>query len=356
MRKEIGYILAGLTMMCSSCTRSEKQTDLVRIQVVKIDTVVACGQDFVWQYPGRVKAAQDARLAFRVSGTVARVHVDEGDYVRKGQLLAELDATDYRVQLDATEAEYQSVKSEADRVEALYKENGITAVAYDKARYGMKQITAKREHHRNQLAYTKLYAPFNGYVQQRLFEGGETVAAGMPVVSLLCTEHPEVEISIPASAYIRRDQFSTYDCVFDVYPEHAYSLELINIMPRANANQLYTVRFRLADTKADMPTPGMATWVTIRGGGNADGRMWVPGTAVAEEKGDSYIFLYEPKSGAVRKTPVAVERLQTDGRAVVSGELKSGMLVVASGVHRLADGDKVTVLQPKSETNVGGLL
>ena len=92
------------------------------------------------------------------------MHVNDGTYVRKGQLLAELDPTDYQVQLDATEAEYKQIKAEAERVMALYKDNGTTPSANDKAVYGLKQITAKYRHHKDQLGYTRLYAPFSGYI------------------------------------------------------------------------------------------------------------------------------------------------------------------------------------------------
>ena len=96
------------------------------------------------------------------------MYVNDGTYVRKGQLLAELDPADYQIQLDAAEAEYQSVKAEAERVMALYKENVTTPDANDKAMYGLKQITAKYNHAKDQLEYTRLYAPFSGYVQKRL--------------------------------------------------------------------------------------------------------------------------------------------------------------------------------------------
>ncbi len=74
-----------------------------------------------------------------MSGTIQYMHVNDGAYVRKGQLLAELDPTDYQIQLDAAEAEYQSVKAEAERVMALYKENVTTPDANDKAVYGLRQ-------------------------------------------------------------------------------------------------------------------------------------------------------------------------------------------------------------------------
>lgn len=104
-------------------------------------------------------------MAFKLNGTLMQVHVGEGDRVRKGQLIAELDPRDYRLQLEATEAEYLNIKSEAERVMALYADSVGTADAYDKARFGLQQITAKYENARNQLADTKIYAPFDGYVQ-----------------------------------------------------------------------------------------------------------------------------------------------------------------------------------------------
>lgn len=77
---------------------------------------------------------------------------------------------------------------------ALYKENVTTPDANDKAVYGLRQITAKYNHAKDQLEYTRLYAPFSGYVQKRLFDSHETVAAGMPVVSVISEGTPEVEV------------------------------------------------------------------------------------------------------------------------------------------------------------------
>ena len=163
--KRVIFILASIPLFIFvSCTRQEK--GLKKSQTVKIDTVVSADNQTILQFPGKVKAAQDISLAFRVSGTIGKIHVKEGMHVREGQLLAELDPSDYQVQLDATKAEFEQIKAEAERVMALYKENGTTPNANDKAVYGLKQITAKFQHHKDQLEYTRLYAPFNGFVQK----------------------------------------------------------------------------------------------------------------------------------------------------------------------------------------------
>ena len=239
--KQIYLILTGISLiLLSSCTQRTQEAK--GYQTVKIDTIVSADKQTFLQFPGKVKAAQDISLAFRVSGTISKIHVKDGTRVQEGQLLAELDPTDYQVQLDATEAEYQQIKAEAERVMALYKDNGTTPNANDKAVYGLKQITAKYKHHKDQLAYTRLYAPFNGYVQKRLFEAHETIGAGMPVLSMISSGTPEVEINLPAAEYIRRDLFDNYHCTFDIYPGETYPLKLISVTPKANANQLYTMR------------------------------------------------------------------------------------------------------------------
>ena len=136
--KRIYWILASISL-CSLTSCNGSTQDAKGCQTVKIDTVIsASGQSYL-QYPGKVKAAQDISLAFRVSGTIQKIYVKDGARVQAGQLLAELDPTDYQVQLDATEAEYKQIKAEAERVMALYKDNGTTPSANDKAVYGLKQ-------------------------------------------------------------------------------------------------------------------------------------------------------------------------------------------------------------------------
>ena len=170
---------------------------------------------------------------------------------------------DYQIQLDAAEAEYQSVTSGRLRWHCQ-GENVTTPDANDKAMYGLKQITAKYNHAKDQLEYTRLYAPFSGYVQKRLFDSHETIAAGMPVVSIISEGTPEVEINLPAVEYIRRQQFTGCTCTFDIYPGQEYALDLINVTSKANANQLYTMRLQLKKGEAQaLPSPGMNTMVTI---------------------------------------------------------------------------------------------
>lgn len=354
--KQSYLILAGIFFVfLTSCGHHAKEAN--HNPTVKIDTVFAADGQNALQFPGKVKAAQDVNLAFRVSGTIRKVYVDDGTRVKEGQLLAELDPTDYQVQLDATEAEYHQVKAEAERVMALYKENGTTPNANDKAVYGLKQITAKYKHHKDQLGYTRLYAPFSGIVQKRLFDAHETIGAGMPVLSMVSTGMPEVEINLPAAEYIRREQFNTYHCTFDIYPEKVYSLKFLSVTPKANANQLYAMRLQLIPRDLPVPSPGMNTMVTILCDKEINSPLSIPSGAIRKQDGQVQVFVYNPSDGKVHGRSVKVIQLLTNGRSiVVADDLQPGELIVSSGVHHVEDGMVVKPLPGVTKTNIGGLL
>lgn len=345
-------LLLSVLAACNNRTEGTHE-----MQTVKLDTVAATDGQTSLQYPGRVKAAQDVSLAFRVSGTLQKTYVKEGDHVLRGQLLAELDPTDYQVQLDATEAEYRQIKADAERVMALYKENGTTASANDKAMYGLRQITAKYQHHKDQLEYTRLYAPFDGFIQKRLFETHETLGAGMPVLSMIGSSLPEVEINLPAAEYIHREKFSGYHCTFDVYPQKKYRLKLISITPKANANQLYTARLQLLADQQPIPSPGMNTMVTIYCAKENFPQLSVPGSAILQKEGKTQVFVYIPSDQHVELREVTLVRLLNNGRALINSEqLQPGEQIVSSGVHHIKEGEHVKPLPAPGATNVGELL
>ena len=211
-----------------------------------------------------------------------------------------MDSRDYALQLAATEAEYKQVKAEAERVIRLYEKQSVSENDYDKAVSGLQQITAKYNAHRNALADTRLTAPFDGYVQKIHYDAGETVAAGMPVVSLISSSAPEVEINIPASEFIRSDEFETYRCSSEIYPDREFPLELVSISRKANLNQLYTARLRFLPTGPDTPlTPGMSVMVTIGLRSGTTGAVKIPLSAMLEHDGTPAVWVYNPADSTV---------------------------------------------------------
>ncbi|MDE7450966.1 MAG: efflux RND transporter periplasmic adaptor subunit, partial [Alistipes sp.] len=235
----IAILVSGLSLAVGCSGRQEQPRTLPMVQTGVVEPY---GESQKLEFPGRVKAAQEVNLAFKLAGTLQRFLAPEGTHVRQGDVLAQLDPRDYRLQLDAVEAEYRRIKAQAERVMSLYADSAATADDYDKARYGLRQIEAKYRNCKNQLADTELRAPFDGFVQRHLLDRGTVVGAGMPVVSIISGEAPEVEINIPGAEYVRRNEFAAFEGSFDFWPGRRIPLSLLSISPKANANQLYTVR------------------------------------------------------------------------------------------------------------------
>jgi RND family efflux transporter MFP subunit len=349
-------IIAALLPALLLCACAQHGTKTERPRSVKTDTVRAYGATPVSTFPGKVKASADVNLSFKVAGKIAKMHAGEGDFVRKGQALADMDDRDYKVQLAATEAEYQRIKAEADRVIELYKLGSATPNEHDKAVYGLQQISAKYEAHRNALADTRLTAPFDGYVQQRLHDAGETIGAGMPVLSMLEATAPEVEINIPASEFIRRREFAGFTCTVDTYPGTVYSLALRGITQKANLSRLYTVRLKMKKEEAPLPAPGMTAMVEIQYKAGASALLSVPYTAVFECNAASHVWIYSPGSQTVSARKVKIAELLNSGTVVISEGIRAGEIVVTAGVHVLREGEAVKLLPPASPTNTGNLL
>jgi RND family efflux transporter MFP subunit len=349
------YLLLGVASMVSCGRKNAPKDDA---PIVDVATVKGLGEVDATTFTGRTKSAAEVNLAFRVAGQIESVLVKEGDYVQRGQVVAVMDARDYQVQLAATQAEYEQVKADAERVMALYAEGNTTASNNDKARYGLQQISQKLANHRNQLADTRLKSTINGYVQTKFHESGETVGAGMPVVSVFGSGDTEVEIKISASDFANIDKFTSFGCRFDVTGDETFPLAIGRVSQEANTSQLYTVRLKFTGAVDHKRiTPGMTTMVYAEvSDTEASGIVCVPMSAVLNEDGKTQVFVYDTKSSVVKKRPVTLTMVKRDGTVQVDEGLKSGETIVVSGVHHINDGQKVRILQKPAPSNVGGLL
>lgn len=354
MNKCFWYLLTGITLGVSACRSTEPAGNAVVI--VKAEKVKNYQNELKITYPGRIQAAAEVDLSFRVAGPVIEVPVEVGRYVRKGEVIARIDPRDYELQFKATEAEYKQVKAEAERVIELYSRKSVPVNDYDKAVSGLQQITAKYSAHANALKDTRLLAPFDGYVQKKYFDVNETIAAGMPVISMINTRYFEVEIDIPSVDYIRQHLFRRFSCVVDVFPDQAFPLELIDITKKANLNQLYQVRLRLKPDGKMPLAAGMSVNVTIEYDAGQSALTLVPLSAIFDENGDSYVWIYQPEGKNITRRQVNIRQILKEGTVVLDRGVEEGETVISAGVHKLKEGMNVELLKPVSRSNVGGLL
>lgn len=354
MSVSVAVLLAAVTV--SGCCSGETESKETVVPNVRTAVAESIGTTRTVSYPGRLQAARDVNLSFRVAGPVAAVHFREGQHVNRGDTLAEIEERDYAVQLAATTAQYEQVKAEAGRVIELSDRGSATQNDYDKARYGLEQITALYHAHQNALNDTKMLAPFDGYVQQVLFEAGETVGAGMPVITLISDGAPIVKVDIPAADFVNIDRTVRSWCTVDVFPDRTFELRLIDITKKANLNQLFTARYALLPAAdGTMPNPGISAGVCIEYRTDDEASVSIPATALFEENGQSCVWVVTPENTVTRRH-VTAGILDRDGNARIMSGLKAGETIVSAGTRSLKEGAQVKILPGKSSTNPGNLL
>ena len=347
--------LKAALVMALLCSCSGRTTSEPFVQSVSLTKPVVLGNETVHTYSGIVRAAHEVSLGFKTAGQIARIHVSEGDYVQQGQLLAELDDADYQLAVKALQIQYDQLRDEVERTGQLFRQQSVSVNDYEKAAASLQQLGVQLQANRNKLDYTKLYAPTDGYIQTVNFSPAEMVDAGTALFTLLDVSRLEVEVSIPAGEYLRRDRFTGFTCRAAGL-EQEMPMRLGGITPKADGTQLYHLTLSFAGRPDRRLTAGMNVEVGITVADTAQtGGFGVPPGAVFLDGETPCVWVFKADS-TIERRPVTLRDMDSEGRAVVIDGLTAGDRIVRAGVSALEEGEKVRVVDTPSQTNAGGLL
>ncbi len=349
-------LLAALIIVFTGCRNSKGDEPLAKtIKYVKVETIDGGAVQNSISFNGKIKEKSLTSLSFRVGGPIKKLEVKEGDYVREGQLIAQIDKRDYELQVATTKAQFEQVEGEYNRYKQLIDQKKIPENTFEKIKSGYLMAKTAYENAQNQLRDTELKAPFSGYVYQKFTESYQTVGPGAPVVSLIDNSHLEAVVSVSESQLQRinkdKEAFLTVaNAGVDNLP-----VRLLSVGEKAGNDGLYEVRFSFQNTSDLNVVPGMTAEIKMLCNAE-DGQMAITSTAVFHEKTNTYVWIFNPSNNKVEKREVSVALGGPKGMLNVVSGLSNGEQIVTAGVHYLVDGQSVKPIQKSSETNVGGLL
>lgn len=312
------------------------------------------------EYAGEVRARTESRLGFRVPGKLVSREVALGQQVQAGQLLARLDAQDYRLASEAARAQVAAATTQRDlaaadvqRFSALRAQNFISSAEFERrqatlqaAQASLDQARAQAEGQSLQIDYTRLVADVAGVVTGIDAEPGQVVAAGTPVVRIAQAGERDVVFSVPEDKVARLHPGQAV--AVRAWADGArYSGRVREVAASADpVTRTYLVKVTLVPSAGQPLPPLGATVHALPEDMGATGQpvIKLPTTALHQENGGSAVWVFDPASSTVRSQ--AVQVATADGNEVVITEgLTPGMRVVATGGHVLAPGQKVTVYQ-----------
>ena len=349
------YILVFLLIFLFTACKKEAKEEMIR--AVKIQEINSMqDENFNVEFPAQISPSQKTVLAFKYAGKIKSINFESGDFVKKGQVIAVIDDTDYKVNLDAFSKKYEAAKAVAQnaeqqfaRAETLYKGDALAKKDYDNALMQrnvaistFKEASAGLQNARNTLNDTKIVAPYDGYIDKKVVDVGTVVPEGGPVVSFISDEITDISVnaSVRDIEYIKNAENIVFK---DSGSDKIYGLKIKSIAQNPDSiNLTYPVVFTFSElSENDKFLSGQTGTVTIAVKNKGKEEILVPINAFFEDKG-SNVYLF--KDGKAVKTPIELGELrETDKISVVKG-LKTGDKVIVAGVSKLADGDKVKLL------------
>ncbi|MEH6568843.1 MAG: efflux RND transporter periplasmic adaptor subunit [Halioglobus sp.] len=342
-----------------SCAEKEAAISPPDSRPVKIYTVAGGKGSAVRQFPARVDASRRAELAFRVPGQLQEILIREGDLVEKGQLLARLDPTDYKIQLEDRQATYDNAEQNFTRAKELVVDGNISRLDYDRMEANSRTATAALNQASKNLEYTEMHAPFSGRIAQRLVENFEDVLGKQAVFYLQDVGTLDVVINLPESLVRqlkgsmgndlpenpRNEKNIQATVSFNDKADVRFPLAIKEVATNADSEtQTYKVSFSMESPRNFTVLPGMTAQVEVDFSAviTTDTSKWIPVRAVQADSGlNPRVWLLEPTSMTVISKPVSLGRMSGDLIEISDG-LEGGEEIVSVGAPYLSEGMKVT--------------
>lgn len=345
-------LLAGLLplLLLAACGEDKVVTKTAadEIHPVQVVTVQQENLQRTINAVGTVRYRRETPLGFTTPGKVATVRFEEGDFVKRGALLAALDTTSVGADVSVATAERDRARSEFERLRSLYADGWVTKARYEAAEATVKAADARVRQAGFASGTAQLYAPSSGVVLTRNVQPGQIIAAGTP--ALILGEGDEgfvfrVPIIDRDASKLRVGMAA--DIAIESLGGAPITATISEIDGRANeATGAFTVQFRLAN-RPQLRSGQIGTATIKLPAADSGSTLQIPASALfGVRTGEGLVYVVDAKS-RVETRNVAIERV-TDEFVIVSGGLKPGDIIVTSGLEKLRTGLKVRAIKAAS--------
>jgi multidrug efflux system membrane fusion protein len=340
----------------SSCKNKEETAAPEPIKPVKLYAVQVGHAQLNMSLPGKVRAARRSELSFKVSGPLEKLPVDEGQVVKKGDLIAQILPRDFQTAINEAKARELEAEQQYQRYKELYAKRQVSKADFDRYRASRDVARARLEDAQNALKDTTLRAPFAGVIAKRYVENFEKVQAKEPIVYLQLIDELEILIDVPELMIAQFGQSKKIDVYaeFDAVAGNQYQLTVKEYSTDADpATQTYQVVLAMDQPKEANILPGMTAKVTAsvqEGNDVGSTSILIPAIAVLNDADKKdYVWVFDRNSSKVSKVLVKIGSLKGSKNILVEDGLKGGDEIVIAGITKLRDGMTVRPWEKQRE-------
>ncbi len=337
-------ILFAILIAMANCQQKQevikKENTSIRVKAQPVQTVNGLSN---LRYSGTVEAAQTIPLTFQSTGTVEQVLVQEGDAVRKGQLLAVVNKADNQSIYNSSLATYQQAKDGYDRLKQVYDKGSLSEVKWVEMETNMKQAESQLQIAKNNLDKCNLYAPTSGIVGKRNIEPGQSSISSFAPIELVKIEKVSVKISVPENEIGKIKKGMTATFTISALDNKSFEGTIMNVGVVADQfSRTYEVKITVDNSNLEMK-PGMVCDVKMNTSTEKQLVVVVPYSAVSKDTdGNSFVYVVSPDNKNARKQIIQIGKYQPSGLEVLNG-LTENQTIVVEGKEKLSDNSTISL-------------
>ena len=340
-------LMALLLTACQQAEESaeataENESDEEEAPAIPVEIATATRGDIYARYTGTapVEAFADATVIAKVGGEVRTIHVEEGDDVKAGQILARLDGDRLRLEQQQTEANLRKLQRDYERNVDLNERGLISDGDFERIRFEMEALEATNDLAKLQLSYADIRAPIDGVISERFIKVGnmlELEAATFQVTSL----EPLVSyLHVPEREFRRIVAGQDAALIIDALGGAVFPGTVARVSPIVDpATGTFKITIEVSDESRKLK-PGMFARVAIVHDMHADA-LQVPRSALIDEVGTISLFVVEDDVAYQREVQIG---FSSEGRVEITAGLSDNDQFVAIGQSGLKEGSKVTII------------
>jgi RND family efflux transporter MFP subunit len=343
-------IIAGVVAMIGFTLNKNKKSNEAKVAIVaeknssvavKVQTAKKQNLTLDFVANGKFSPGREIEFAAEMSGRVIDVLVDEGDKVRRGQLLATIKTDNLEIDLRNAEEVYQNAMRDKERYENAFRTGGVTQQQVDQARLALKNAEARLQQAKVKINDAHIRSSIDGIVNKRMVEPGSVLAAGTKLFEIVDVSSLTLDIAVDEAQIINLKVGDEVKVKASVLPGKEFTGKIEFIAAKADQSLNFPVKIKVMNSASAPLKAGMY--------GNAyftfpqqEPVMLIERSAFIGGVSSNQVFVVENNKAVTRK--VVTGRTIGDKVEVIEG-LNEGEQIVVSGQVNLTEGSAVNIIQ-----------
>lgn len=343
MKKIIGLLVLSaivvitiVTLMNNKKIVADKVYEYDKSEPIKVttQTVKLNHLDRKKHYSGTFQPNKEVKLSADAQGKIVNVLVENGDFVKKGQSLLELDKSMIVLQLQAVHTKIKGLEKDIERYQSLVESNAIQGVTLEKALLGLEAAAIERATIQEQLNKSTVRSPFDGVITAKLTEVGAFAAPGVPLFQLTDISSLKFTILVTENEINNFKHNDTIQLSVDAIPDEIFIGKVSMIGSKANKAMNFPVEISV-DNKSMRIKAGMFGRATTYASHGANHGILIPLSAIIGETSAPKVYIVESGKAILRA-------IQLDGTIANKAIIKSGLnaddVIIVEGITNVFDG------------------